>query len=631
MNKLKISFLTITAALFILGGCKDDDDPDVFGIMISQTALYKFPPAADSNYAVGEERTLTVSVINVGNRPTGALNIFLEGPGSGDFELSENTIADIAPDGIAEFKIKPKLGLPDEENYAAVVTVASSNKGIGEKNFDVLFVITTEDVEEMRWKSVPQKILYGVSEPVDLTDMAVEVMREGKSEWEPFEIKARHLTHNFGTPGAKTVRILVGSANPLEYQVTVQDIGERVRAALGTTATIYLYASEVWNFPNPTSDMEVITPILINVDGTDITLTTPPDSDTERVLQKSVRGQLFRVGNADAKLTIDGYVTLKGLTSGTYGGSDELNNNTWLLSVAPGGFVHMKGYSKVTGNANVAGGPTQAGGIRVTGESWDRPATLILDENAEVSNNMAVAISEGALSYGGGVMGITYSIIYLKGDAKIKGNISHSLTGRAFGGGFWHESWGRFYMEGGEISNNGCIGGTMARGGGLHLSNASSRAFLSGGVIKDNWVQFGSSGGGGAIGVGDNNTLVLSGTINIPPKAGGTYKPGESDDRNTIWMSENANAHGFIHILGTLNLSSVPVVDLQHNWSFSTPLLRKMTSEIQPPNNPFEGENYASGAPKNAFALGHTLDIDTGAIVPLSSYEIKDDGTIGAK
>jgi len=105
-----------------------------YRIDLSRTGQYIFP-----NAPVGyTPQSLTVTVTNTGNQPTGALNIALDGANSGNFTRSPTTISNIEAGSDATFTVTPNSGL-GANTYTATVTVQGGNS-ISE-SFDVSFTV----------------------------------------------------------------------------------------------------------------------------------------------------------------------------------------------------------------------------------------------------------------------------------------------------------------------------------------------------------------------------------------------------------------------------------------------------------------------------------------------------------
>jgi hypothetical protein len=140
----------------------------------------------------------------------------------------------------------------------------------------------------------------------------------------------------------------------------------------------------------------------------------------ERVISLSGSGRLFTVSSG-VKLVLDNNITLQGHNS----------NDSYLVSVRPGGTLEMEAGSKITGNNNNNFG---VGGVAVFG-------TFIMN-GGEISGN------EGIVA--GGVD------ISLNGTFTMNGGIisGNTATEEYFGGGGVYVDYGTFTMYGGEISGN---------------------------------------------------------------------------------------------------------------------------------------------------------------------------------
>ena len=607
---------------------------DLFRIGLSVNDIYQFDPVHEgSGYTV---ESLEVTVTNTGNQPTGALTVALSGAKASNFELSPTTIASINLAGTDKFLIKTKQDLAEGE-YKATVTV-SGNTNIEPQSFEVEFVVLEKLEINYRFKNEP-RTTYGINEPVDLSDLQIEAST-GSGPWVDVDPSAISLgTYDFSSAGSKKVQVKVESVTVLELNITVKSLAGRIADAAGKTAIITLYANE-------SVDATITIP-----SSTDITLTTA--DNTERVINKATNpGNLFIIGSndrnntvKDSKLTVSGYVTMKGLSTSEYGGTDQLNNNTYLVHVGPGGVLTMKGHSKVSGNTNFEGvtpdqNPAMAnigttntatvgGGIGVhnavqsnTSPSCSsRGGTLYLTENSEVSNNNFVNI-KGGYAVAGGVFATNFGTVYLKDNAKITKNQVISNT-YAWGGGFWHNYYSVFYMTGGEISENIADGGTQASGGGLHLQEGSARFFMSGGVIKDNVLKFVTAGRGSAITIENPLTVVLSGDAIIRSGKDAfnetTVDGKKSDSRNSIAVAGS----GRVNIKGTLS-TTVPIILDVTGWTFTNPLLRNNTVEYAwqtcpgvNTDNPLS-VNFTN-APIDNFELGRQYNLTTGAITLMLS------------
>ena len=594
----------------------------IYSIELSQKELYQFPPVGeDSNYEIAN---LNVTVSNTGNRPTGALQVALSGAAADKFTLSANEIASINAGSTAPFTVSTTRDLP-YGIYSATVTV-SGGENIEPQSFGIQLTVTEKP--EFRIGAPPTKTEYGVGEPINMAGLVIETRVDGV--WTTYSGEVKTVAYDFSTAGEDIkVTITVDADIPLEFNVEVLTLAQRITAALGTTATIIMYASE-----------EQAASVPVNVANTHITLTT--SDNTERIFKRiptpaDAGGTLLSIGgtasaSVNAKLTVTGYVNLKGLSTPEYGGTDSRNNSTALVNINNGGTLELKGHAKLTGNTNNSG---FGGGVRIAGAGADyvSKSFLILDENAEISGNTSLAASASGVSYGGAIYASDCAEVRLKGNAKITKNISRNTLGVATAGGLWQETYSKFYMEGGEVSENVADGETNSSAGGLNFNNASSFAFLSGGVIRDNVVKFKTFGRGSAMCTSQLSRVVITDKVSIVPKSGGAYT-ATMDDRNSIFLQGAGG--GRLNIFGELNSATSFLVDLD--------VLRSITGDFVLGNCTYIGDfsvapvsplitvvNFTdeNPAPAEKFRLGHTVNLTTGAIGSLDAYELKTNGRAG--
>ena len=105
-----------------------------YGISLNHGGTFTFPSAATG---YGEQAAEPVTVLNTGNRATGALTIVLSG-GTAAFALSKESISDIIVSGTGSFTVKPITGL-GAGTYTATVTVSGGS--ITPQTFDVSFTV----------------------------------------------------------------------------------------------------------------------------------------------------------------------------------------------------------------------------------------------------------------------------------------------------------------------------------------------------------------------------------------------------------------------------------------------------------------------------------------------------------
>lgn len=436
--------------------------------------------------------------------------------------------------------------------------------------------------------------------------------------------------------GTATITATSADLQTATCEVTVKTMAERFAAVAGTTATIVVYGNE-----------DISETIIVNTNNSVITLTTP--DDTERILKKSTSGgNLLRIGNASGvniKVILDGHVTLKGLATPEYGGTDDINNNTSLVNIVTNGALTMKGHAKVTGNAYVVFDPA---GVNILGGGITANGLLVIDEEAQISNNTICCTKpyptpwnadsrNGKAVWGGGVYLTGGGVMEIRGNAKITGNRSINKGGNAFGGAIFPEGAGRIvYMYGGEISGNSAEASHRASGGALQLT--TGQLIMTGGVIKDNALIFGGAGTGVACYVGSNeNRLILGGSASIPAKSGTrlTVLTGyttitgitiRQDDGNTAYLDNNIRAR----VAGTLT-GTTPVAkfDIRKTTPITTHVLGKYDLE-----NGISSD-FTTDAPVNQFALDSYLitpsNFATFTLEPVTDKVIKPDGTIGAE
>lgn len=613
-KKFIYRLFAIATVLVLIFGCEKDDN-DGLKIELSQTETYNFPPVTSEDYEPVEP--LTVTITNTGSMATGRLTIVLDGPEATDFETSTASIANIEPGQTATFTVAPRTELSFGDYMA---TVFVTGKGIPEKKFDIRFVVTELVVDAVNIVTLPDKLIYGIGEPLDLTGLVVTALVEG--EIIPLEIKEEYLRYDFSTAGTKKVGIAVGSAPVQEFEVTVLNLAERVKAALGKTETIIIYASEI--VPNTPEELYMS----INVANTNLTLTTPAGSTAERIIKKGDTGYLFLVNGAggNIKLTIDGYVTLQGWAKPEYGGTDEFNNNNPLVYLNNFAVMEMKGNSKITGNAQ-SKNTTDA----VTGGAvlLKNDAELILDESAQISNNWVVNQGTG-VTYGGAFYLVTRSVVRIKGNAKITNNTSLHIGGNSYGGVAAFEDNSTIYMEGGEMSNNLAHSTTgIAGGGALQLIPGSCKFIFSGGTIKDNKLKFVTSGRGSAINAGHAQAVIISESASIPSGTGDiTIDTNglKTDSKNAVSLAPNGSAFFPININGTLSTTSKITVDLQTQTGtvdFTKAILRNYNN-----GDPLA---YTDDAPASKFELHNLVNYSAHTITSLANKKINPDGSIGDK
>lgn len=618
MKTLKSSLIALAAILMLLTSCEKEED-EVLSIELTQKEAYNFPSVEGESYTA--VAPLTVTITNTGNRTIGKLSIAMDGPAAFDFDLSATSVTNIEPGQTATFTVKPKTGLAFGDHRA---TIYVSGKRVAEQHFDIRFVITALQVVSVELVSGPVKTVYGVKEPFDITGMVVRgTNASGVSEI--IELKEEYLQYDFSTPNNDAkITIAIGSAPVIEIPVQVLSIADRVaNVATGESAILYLYADETVDKRIRRDDPNTI-----------ITITTPDNSTPVRKLRLTTKGILLST-NGGAKIIIDGYVTLQGRATPEFGGTDDTNNGSSLVSIGTTGALTLKGHAKVTGNAYVVETPADAsilgGGITASG-------LLVIDEDAQISNNTICCTKaypspwnadsrNGKTVYGGAVYLTGSGVMEIRGNAKVTGNKAINKGGNAYAGAIFPE--GRtIYMYGGEISGNSTEASHRA-GGALHLT--TGKLIMTGGVIKDNIVRFGGAGTGVACYV-SGARLFLSGSASIPAKSGVrlstltdyttiTGIPMYQDNGNTVYLDGNYSAR----VAGALT-GAAPVATFDINKT-TTSVLGKYDPETMALSD------FTTDAPVDKFALGSYLikpsNYASLELEPISDKVIKSDGTVG--
>jgi len=620
MKTLKSGLIALATVLILLTGCEKEEDK-ILSITLSQTETYNFPSVEGEDYPAVDP--LTVTITNTGNQATGKLTIAMDGSAAADFEISVASVANIDPGQTATFTVTPKTGLTFGD-YRATVYV--SGKGIAEQHFDIRFVITALQVASIELVSGPDKTIYGVNEPFDMTGIVVRgTNASGVSEI--IELKEEYFQYDFSTPNSDAkVTIAIGSAPVIEIPVQVLSIADRVaNVPAGESVVLYVYADE-------TVDKR----IRKDEPNTVITITTPENSTTVRKLKLATRGILLSASGG-AKIIIDGYVTLQGRATPEFGGTDDTNNGSSLVNVGTNGELTLKGHAKVTGNAYVVEDPADTnilgGGITASG-------LLVIDEDAQISNNTICCTKpyptpwnadsrNGKAVWGGGVYLTGAGVMEIRGNAKITGNKSINKGGNALAGAIFPEGT-TIYMYGGEISGNSTEASHRASSGGIQLT--TGKLIMTGGVIKDNVLRFGGCGTGIACYV-NSNRLILSGSASIPAKSGVrlstltdyttiTGIPMYQDNANTVYLDGNYPAR----VAGALT-GAAPVATFDIN---------KTTISVLGKIDPETGtiSDFTTDAPVDKFALGSYLikpsNYASLELEPVTDKVIKSDGTVGA-
>jgi hypothetical protein len=215
---------------------------------------------------------------------------------------------------------------------------------------------------------------------------------------------------------------------------------------------------------------------------------TISDDDTGYTIALTDGDTLFTlsaVNNSTVTLTIEGDVTLQGIS----------NNKAPLIDARNNSIFNLTGDAAITGNTNISGG---GGGVRVSF------GTFNMDGNSEIYEN--AIHTTGPNSYGGGVyLTNGQGVFNLSGNASIHDNTCSGVL-NVGGGGVALDYGSVFNMSGGSIINNKVMNDySSARvfGGGVYVFVHDSTFTMTGGVIAKNKVIHSSivkninAGGGG--------------------------------------------------------------------------------------------------------------------------------------
>ena len=110
----------------------------IFDIALNQTEAYTFTEVV-AGYDETELTPLNVIIENIGNQPTGELNIALSGENYSSFTLSRATIHDLEVGAIDSFTVVPNIGL-EADIYFATVTISGENDIL--QYFDISFTVS---------------------------------------------------------------------------------------------------------------------------------------------------------------------------------------------------------------------------------------------------------------------------------------------------------------------------------------------------------------------------------------------------------------------------------------------------------------------------------------------------------
>jgi uncharacterized repeat protein (TIGR02543 family) len=125
------------AASFAVSFTVSPPETPVYSVDISETGTYAFPPAT-AGYDPAPA-AYSVTVTNMGNRPTGTLTITKSGTNPGSFTVSPGSLDSIAASGTGAFTVAPNTGLT-AGTYTATITVGGENSISA--SFNVSFTVS---------------------------------------------------------------------------------------------------------------------------------------------------------------------------------------------------------------------------------------------------------------------------------------------------------------------------------------------------------------------------------------------------------------------------------------------------------------------------------------------------------
>jgi hypothetical protein len=240
-----------------------------------------------------------------------------------------------------------------------------------------------------------------------------------------------------------------------------------------------------------------------------------------RDINLAVDGNLFSVTGANTRLVLEDII-LRGRT----GDAAADRNITSLVRIGPGGILHMKDGSRITGNwstgtgdnlgggvrilnggtltieggiitGNTASGASAGGGVHVTGAAAPNNG-IINFIRGEISNNTAI----GNTSAGGVFLGGANSFLNMEEGGKITGN-SSTATGAQISaaGGVRINGSATFNMRGGEISNNHTVSTSPTAAGGVSVLAGGFFRISKGFIYGNDDLTLANTSGAGAFNV----------------------------------------------------------------------------------------------------------------------------------
>jgi len=540
-----------------------------------------------ATYGYTTAPSLTVTVANTGNQPTGALTAALTGDGPSSFNISTTSISSIAVGGTDTFTVSPKPGLA-AGTYTSTVTVTGGN-GIT-AGFDVSFKVNkaagaTVDAPTVSGTPTSSITVNAVTAPANgqTVEYAISTTTTAPSDgWQSgttfgsltvnatYYVFARSKENDNYNAGAASVSAPITTVNSVKLE-SVTANGDTTQSTTQLTLTFDqaitgLAASDITltgtgGLSNVTKGtLSGINPYYLPITGikstgeltvsvsksgyaiTDSSKTVAINYVPEALISSIEYATLTEAINEAANgslLNPTEIVILRNITANQNG------SNTYAYNIPAGKNIKLNVAAGNTYTITAAAGSfslfsvTDAGSSLTLGSASSSDGTLILSGGnlASASDRRGVKISNGTL------------VLY---DITING---FNCSGN---GGGVYVSGGTFTMEGGKISNNTASSST-SNGGGVYVSTSGTFT-MSGGEISSNTASGSYSNGGGVYVDGgtfnmsngkiSSNTSAIGGGVFI---YSGIFNMNSGEISTNIASSNGGGIH--VYSYGTFTMS----------------------------------------------------------------------------
>lgn len=260
----------------------------------------------------------------------------------------------------------------------------------------------------------PDKKDYGINEPFDITGMEVTALNDDSST---LIITDYSLSYDFSTAGRNKPVTISYESKTTAVSVNVLTLAERIRAAQGTEAVIWIYADEPLA-PNSFAEKNTIRR------GTRLTLS---GVETGAAIRLASKGRLFTIARG-ASLTISEFLEIDG--------NPEEENDSPLIVVDGGAFI-LDTFKGISGNHFSLEGYSQGGAVQVINQG------SFIMQKGNICGNLAY--------YGGGVY-VGYDSVFSMKSGMISNNGAYSFGEDVFVDS-WSEDFGTL-----QLSGDACIG-----------------------------------------------------------------------------------------------------------------------------------------------------------------------------